>query len=102
MIEDGDYTIWFTFGRYDIIMIDRVLRTNAIAVQSDGMDITVRLCDCHGAFKKRAAAEKAIRAIRKIHALYAPTIKRHETGLADARKMRNKNILDFLKGLDNG
>lgn len=102
MIKAGDYTIWFTFGRYDIIIIDHVLRQRATAVRSDGVDVTVRLCDCHGSFQKRAAAEKAVRVIRKIHSIYAKSLKRHEHALAETRKMRNKHIYDFLKGLGNG
>ena len=101
-MTENPYTLWFTFGRYDIVRIDRILGSvrAVCTVVSTGRAVTVRLKDTYGRFEYSGDARKAANEVNRIHQRHAPAVKQALTAHTEAVKNRNRDVLEYLRELN--
>lgn len=93
------YSIWFNFGRYSVVQIERIMRTQAVGRLLNGRAETIRLCHLYGEFGSVEDAKKSINAISRIHKAHADHVAKTLLDHNNAVKARNDEILKHLKGL---
>lgn len=93
------FTLWFAYGRYEVIQIVAANLRIGQAYRLDGRQITVQLKHCYGTMTDKRVAMKAARCADKIHKLHAPVVSAALTAHKKAVRERNDQVIEFLKGL---
>lgn len=95
------YSLYFLFGRYDVVRIDRRTANgyHVVTVMGTGKQLTARPANLYGRFDCSGDARTAALEVNAIHKKHANRIARALTAHTEAVRARNNETLEYLKEL---